>query len=350
MIRAPSDRVVRLGLALLAFALWSTFAAVHAHVKPADYYVFWEAARHWQAPYDPALITALEARLHITGAWPFVYPPTFLLVAWPFAQLPLALAYPLWTGVSAALFTYAAAHLVKPPWATLALFIVPPVVLAISPGQTSLIVGAALIGGWLNLERRPALAGVLFAVAACVKPQAAVLAPLLMFGHWRVLRWAIIGGLGMVIASCVFGPAVWLEWAQAMTVYRPEIFDRVNPSALAPSPYLQVGLIILGLWFAWTWRDLGGLLIGTFCATPYAHQYDLAALAPIALSWIIDHRRLGWGRAICGAGFLAGFVSTPAGGLVFVLGLAVAAVLERRRMTSPPPLLSQAEAGSDALG
>jgi hypothetical protein len=331
MMRMPPDRTVRLGLALLAFGVWSAFAAIHAHVKPADYYVFWEAARHWQAPYDPALITALEARLHITGAWPFIYPPTFLLIAWPFAQLPLAIAYPLWTGVWAAIFIYTAAHLVKPAWATLFLFIVPPVVLAISPGQTSLLVGAALIGGWLNLERRPAVAGVLFAVAACVKPQAAVLAPLLLFGHWRALRWAMIGGLGLVLASLVFGPAVWLGWAHAMTEYHPEIFDRVNPSAVAPGPYLWGALAVLGVWLAWTWRDIGGLLVGTFCATPYAHQYDLAALAPIALSWLIDYRRAGWGRAACGAGFLAGFVSTPVGGLAFVLGLTAAALVERRK-------------------
>jgi hypothetical protein len=331
MMRAPTDRAARLGLALLAFCAWSTFAAIHAQVQPADYYVFWEAARHWQAPYDPALITALEARLHITGAWPFIYPPTFLLVAWPFAKLPLALACPLWTGVWSAVFIYAAAHLVKPAWAALLLFIVPPVVLAISPGQTSLLVGAALIGGWLNLERRPAIAGLLFAVAACVKPQAAVLAPLLMFGHWRALRWAAIGGLGLVIASFVFGPGVWLQWAHAMTEYHPEIFDRVNPSAVAPSPYLWAALVGLGLWFAWTWRDLGGLLVGTFCATPYAHQYDLVALAPVALMWVIDYRRAGWGRAACGAGFLAGVVSTPLGGLAFVMGLTAVALFERRK-------------------
>ena len=173
--------------------VWSTFAAIHAHVKPADYYVFWEAARHWQAPYDPALITALEARLHITGAWPFAYPPTFLLLAWPFAQMPLSLAYPLWTGVSAALFTYAAAHLIRPSWAALALFIVPPVVLAVSPGQTSLIVGAAMIAGWLWREERPRLAGLAFAAAVCIKPQAMILAPVVLWGQWRLVRWALIG-------------------------------------------------------------------------------------------------------------------------------------------------------------
>ncbi len=236
-VTLPSDRIIRVGLALLAFAVWSVFAAVHAHVKPADYYVFWEAARHWQAPYDPALITALEARLHITGAWPFAYPPTFLLLAWPFAQLPLALAYPLWTGVSAALFIYAAAHLVKPPWATVALFIAPPVLLAISPGQTSLIVGAAMIGGWLWREDRPRLAGLAFAVAACIKPQAMILAPVVLWGHWRLVRWALIAGAGLVLASFAFGPGLWLQGphARADSSHVAPATDRVNPSALAAS-------------------------------------------------------------------------------------------------------------------
>jgi multidrug transporter EmrE-like cation transporter len=340
-VTLPSDRIVRAGLALAAFAVWSVFAAVHAHLKPADYYVFWEAARHWQAPYDPALITALEARLHITGAWPFAYPPTFLLLAWPFAQLPLALAYPLWTGVSAALFIYAAAHLVKPPWAALALFIAPPVVLAISPGQTSLIVGAAMIGGWLWREDRPRLAGILFAVAACIKPQAMILAPVVLWGHWRLVRWALIGGLALVLASFVFGPGLWLQWPHALEGFShvAPATDRVNPSALAASPLLAAALALLGLWIAWTWRDLTGLVAGALCLTPYAHQYDLAPLAPVALTWLIERRRHGWGRALCGAALLAGGVAIPAAGLAWVAALAVVGSRPRRSAAPQPAAL-----------
>ena len=325
-LKPPPDRVVRPALAVLAFAVWSVFAAVHAHVKPADFYVFWDAARHTGAPYDPALITRLEAQLHITGAWPFVYPPTFLLLVWPFAQLPLALAYPLWTGVSAALFVYAAAHLVKPSWATLALFIAPPVVLAISPGQTSLLVGAAMIGGWLMRDKRPALAGVLFALAACIKPQAMILAPVVLWGHWRLVRWAVIAGLALVLASFVFGPGLWLQWPHALADFShvTPATDRVNPSALAASPWLAAALALLGIYIAWTWRDLTGLVAGALCLTPYAHQYDLTPLAPLALTWLIERGRYGWGRAICGAALLAGLVSAPATGLLFVIGLAAA--------------------------
>jgi hypothetical protein len=339
------SRWTRAGLALIALVVWSVFAALHAHVKPADYYVFWTAARHTAAPYDPALIAQLQAQLHITGAWPFVYPPTFLLAAWPFGQLPLSLAYPLWTGVSAALFFYAASHLVRPAWATLALFIAPPVVQAIAPGQTSLIVGAAAIGGWLSLKERPALAGVLFAVAACIKPQAMVMAPLLLWGHWRAVRWAMIAGAGLVLASFVFGPGLWLEWPRALADFGriAPATDRVNPSALIASPIFAAGLALYGVWLAWSWRDLTGLVAGALCVTPYAHQYDLAVMAPVALAWLAEYRRYGAGRAVCAALLLAGFVSAPIGGLGFVAGLGVVRFLEQRKPGIAPAAVPSAE-------
>jgi multidrug transporter EmrE-like cation transporter len=316
---------MRPALAVLAFGVWAAFAAIHAQVKPADFYVFWDAARHTAAPYDPALIAQLEAQLHITGAWPFVYPPTFLLLAWPFGQLPLALAYPLWTGLSAAAFFYAASHLVRPSFAVLALFIVPPVVLAISPGQTSLFVGAAMLGGWLTREKRPALAGVLFAVAACIKPQAMILAPVVLWGHWRLVRWAIGAGAAIVLASFVFGPGLWLQWPHALADFShvTPATDRVNPSALLASPILAAAVAVLGIWIAWAWRDVTGLVAGALCVTPYAHQYDLAPLAPIALMWLIDRREHGWGGALCGAALLAGLVSDPGAGLAFAVALGV---------------------------
>jgi alpha-1,2-mannosyltransferase len=316
-------RAARVALAALAFAVWGVFAFVHAHVKPADFYVFWEAARHWRAPYDPALIQALETRLKITGAWPFVYPPTFLLFAWPFAQLPLALAYPLWTGLSAALFVFAASHAVKPPWLTLALFIAPPVVLAISPGQTSLIVGAAMIGGFQLAERRPGVAGLLFAIACCVKPQAMVLAPIVLWGRWRVVGAATVSTFALVAASLVFGPSLWLQWPHALVDFArvAPATDRVNPSALG-GPASAASLVALGLMIAWCERSVTGLVAGGLCLTPYAHQYDLAPLAPAAITWLVERKRVGWIRAFCGAGLLAGVVSAPLGGLAFSLGIA----------------------------
>ena len=317
-------RGMRVAIAALAFVVWAGFTATHAPQKAADFDVFWTAGRHAAAPYDPAIIAALRARFHVGGQIPFAYPPTFLLFVWPFAQLPLALAYPLWTGLSAALFFYAAAHLVRPAWLTLGLFIAPPVVLAIAPGQTSLIVGAAMIGGWLTLKDRPALAGALFAVAACIKPQAMLLAPIVLWGHWRAMRWAAAAGFGLVLVSLVFGPDLWRQWPKALASFGhvATLTDRVNPSASMAGPWLAAPLAMLGAWLAWRWRDLTGLIAGGLCLTPYAHQYDLAPLAPIALSWLADYRRQGYGRAAAGAALLAGLVATPLAGLLFVLGLA----------------------------
>ena len=319
-----NDLRLRVGLGLLAFVVWTAFAAWHAHVKPADFYVFWAAARHSQAPYDPQVIVQLEAALHMHAAWPFVYPPTFLVFTYPFGQIPLQWAYPLWTGLTSALFIFAASFMVRPVWASAALFIAPPVVLAIAPGQTSLLIGAAMIGGFLLLEKRPALAGVLFAVAACIKPQAMILAPLVLWGHWRVMRWAVIAGLGLVVASLAFGPGLWLEWPQALARFGAVVpaTERVNPSALIASPWWSGALAILGLYLAWTSRNLLGLVGGALCLTPYAHAYDLAPLAPLAILWIGERNRFGWGHAIAGAGLLAGLVATPLAALVFLVGLA----------------------------
>ena len=88
-----------------------------------------------------------------------------------------------------------------------------------SLARTSLLVGAAMIGGFLWLDRRPALAGVLFAVAACIKPQMMILAPLVLWGRWRTLGWMLGAGAAMVVASLGFGLGRWLEWPHALSAF-----------------------------------------------------------------------------------------------------------------------------------
>ena len=60
------------------------------------------------------------------------------------------------------------------PWLV---FAMPQVVLAIVLGQTTLWIGALLIWGVWLLRERPLLAGLLFGIAAAVKPQFAILIP-----------------------------------------------------------------------------------------------------------------------------------------------------------------------------
>jgi hypothetical protein len=304
---------VALGAFAIAYGL--SFARI-GHGAP-DFYVFWTAAQHWQAPYDPAIIARLEASIHLGGVWPFAYPPTFLLIVWPFAQLPLTIAYPLWTGLSCGLFFYAAAHMIRPAYATALLLIAPVIFYGAELGQTSLLVGAAMIGAWLMRDKRPLLAGVLLGIAACVKPQALVLAPIVFWGRWRLLSGMALAGAALIVASLVFGWQRWAEWPHALAAFHalvPEI-DRVNPSSLIEAPWWAAIVGAFGLYLALTSKDLVGLVGGALCLTPYAHGYDLAPLTPLAASWLFERRIHGWGLAVCGAALLAGVVATPAASL-----------------------------------
>jgi hypothetical protein len=319
-----SETGMRAALALGAFALAYALSALRIGHGAPDFYVFWTAARHWQAPYDPAIIAHLQAQLHLSGAWPFAYPPTFLLLVWPFAQLPLTLAYPLWTGLGCGLFFYAAAHLIRPIYATALLVICPVVFFSAELGQTSLLVGAAMIGAWLVRERRPALAGVLLGLAACIKPQAMVLAPIVFWGRWRTLGWMLAMGAVLVGASLVFGWRRWAEWPHALAAFQALVpqTDRINPSALIAAPGWTAAMAGVGVLLAARSRDLVGLVGGALCLTPYAHAYDLAPLCPLAAAWLFAPRRHGWARAVTGGALLAGLVATPAAALAFIAALA----------------------------
>ncbi|HWA60297.1 MAG TPA: glycosyltransferase family 87 protein, partial [Caulobacteraceae bacterium] len=316
---------LRLALSALAFLIGATIAAVRTRYGAADFDVFWAAARHPFTPYDPRVIAELKAMMHIEGEWPFVYPPTFLLFAWPFGLMPLGLAYPLWAGLGMALFVLASSFMVRPVWANALLFLTPCVVFAVAPGQSTPFVGAAAIAAFNVVERRPWLAGALFAVAACLKPQAMVLAPVVLWGRWRTLAGAVAAGLALMAASCVFGADLWLQWPRTLVAFRDVMptVSRVNPSALIASPVWALALALFGLALAWRSKDLFGLVAGGLCLTPYAHDYDLAPLAPVAITWIAERRRLGWGHAALGGAFLAGLVRSPLATTLFLAGAAI---------------------------
>ncbi|HUO12773.1 MAG TPA: glycosyltransferase family 87 protein [Caulobacteraceae bacterium] len=344
----PSDNLQRAALTAAAFVAGYALSAWRIGHGAPDFYVFWTAGRHWRTPYDPSVVAHLLAQLRLHGVWPFAYPPTFLLVAWPFAQLPLRLAYPLWTGLEMSLFLLAASYFVRPVWTTALLALTPVVFFAAMLGQTSLLTGAAMLAAWRFRDARPALAGVLLGVAGCIKPQALILAPVVFWGRWRLLGCMAVTGVVMALASLGFGWRRWPEWLHAMTAFQALVpmTDRINPSALMPGIGWSFAVGALGLWLAASSRDLVGLVAGALCVAPYAHAYDLAALTPLALGWLIEWRRAGWARALTGGALLSGLIATPLAALGLCAAVAALPAMERWRRVPRPGAGLGVEAGT----
>ncbi len=343
------EAALRSGPAVFAFAVGVMAAAysLWAHAFP-DFVVFWTAARHAADPllYDSAHLTALQTWMPGTDPRPFVYPPTFLLLAWPFGLLPALVAFLLWAGLSGAVLVLAAQQIVRPRWATLLLPICLPVLLAMAYGQSTPFAVAALITGAAQLERRPQLAGAMLAAAALIKPQLMILSPLLLLGSWPAMRAAILAGCALVAASLVFGPSRWLEWVEALPRFEVIVRHMTSPRFINPlNPGLNLAekalTVACGIGFALVCLRQGpaervaGVIAGSLCCTVYAVRPDLVALAPSALAWVAGGRTAAdWIRRGAGLALIGGVVGGPVGVLGFMAATAAAGAL--RSPTGPP--------------
>jgi len=320
-----------MGLAITAFCL-------RRHGFP-DFEVFWTAARHAHDAllYDGPHLTAAQRWCPGDGARPFIYPPTFLPIIYPFGLLPFLPAHYLWVGLSCAAFVLAAGLLVKPRWAAILLPLTFPVSLAAAYGQSVLLAGAGLVAGTALLGRRPVLAGALIAAAACIKPQLMLLSPLLLMGSWPAIGGAAAGGGALVLASLAFGPHRWIEWLDALPQFERTVRQMplhfINP--LNPGLDLPLKLVIAGAGVAfalWSLRRpaaerIVGVAAGSLCCSLYAVRPDLAIFAPSALVFVLGKRTpAAWLRRLAGVAMLSGLVAAPVGLVTFMLAMAVAGV------------------------
>jgi hypothetical protein len=296
-------RLVTLGAALLVIMISIAVLVPRLRNWPIapDFTMLWAGARFAvirpHAAYDVAAVTAAQMSLRPpVGPLPFPYPPSALPLLAPFGLLPFWPAFWLWTALSVAAFWSAARNIASGlPLA----FAAPHMVLALVLGQTTLWIGALLIWGVVLLRSRPLLAGVLFGIAAAIKPQFAVMVPFaLLFGrHWRAIGGSVGGFAAMILLSLPFGPFLWSEWA-AMIGKHPGIVSGYGLDVLGASPmllikvlglplYLHAPFVALAIWLVWrAFRSdnvklrVLALLAGTLLASPYAIRYEVAMLAP----------------------------------------------------------------------
>jgi len=248
------------------------------------------------------------------GTYLFSYPPVFLAIAAALALLPYLGALALWQGTTLCLylaacvaaFGNASPASVSRKTILFAALSFPAVFVTLVHGQNGFLSAALLTAGLLVLDKRPMLAGMLFACLA-FKPQYAVLVPfaLLAARQGRAILSGAATLVALLLASlCLFGASVWLGFFDGLTLARHLVLDEGGAGYEkmqslfaaarllgAPLPLAYgvqaAGTIAVAAAIVWLWASQAdsrlkgaALLCGSLLATPYGFDYDLVILGP----------------------------------------------------------------------
>jgi alpha-1,2-mannosyltransferase len=243
----------------------------------------------------------------------FYYPPMFLLLCGALAHLPYLTAFVVFEATTFGFYLLVLRSILgERSVAILVPFLAfPPVLWTIGLGQNGFLTAGLLGAATLLIDRRPAIAGLLFG-ALCVKPHFALLVPVALAagGRWR----AFAAAFGCAATLClwslvVFGWSTWHAFLTAVTgsqaVYtsgRIPFGGFVTPFGAAMllgatgtlSGIVQVSATVAAAGFvAWVWRRglplpirAASLVSATLVAVPLALFYDLV-LAGIASAWLL---------------------------------------------------------------
>jgi alpha-1,2-mannosyltransferase len=303
-----------------------------ANVYAAGTYVLEGRA---EAPFDLALHSARQREIFGANA-PFYgwhYPPFFLFVAAALATMPYGLALVAWLATTFLLYLLSIRAILKlreappgapaseqgsdPLWLLFAIAF-PAVLVNAGHGQNGFLTAALIGGGLVLLDRRPALAGILFGLLS-YKPQFGLMIPLVLMvtQRWRVFGFAAATVAALAIASTLaFGPQVWSAFLASTEFMRvvvveggdigwhkiQSVFSWIRmwggSIGLAYAMHFAV-LLALGVMLVRLWRSdrsyplkAGALIIASMLSTPYALDYDMMALAPAIAFLALD----GWQR------------------------------------------------------
>jgi alpha-1,2-mannosyltransferase len=365
----------------LAVAIAWIAASLPAGVDPAgkaigtDFTSFWAAGKlalagEAASAYDPARHYAVQREAFAgapIGFAAFFYPPTFLLLCLPLGMLPYFAALLAWLGATGAACARAVRALrpAAADWVVLLAF--PAVLLNAEHGQNGFLTAALLAAGVALLDRRPVLAGIAFG-ALVVKPQLALMLPLLVIarGRWSTLAAASATALVVCLAATMaFGAGIWTHFLSASSLARASLeqglvgFDRMQ------SVFAAVRLLGGNTALAWVVQAMSGIAAGaavlvvarrsdpgiagaaavtaTLLATPFLLDYDLMALAiPLAVLSGTGHRAefLPWEKTVLCAAYVWPFLARPLAMHLHVpltpVLVALVLALAVRRSASPP--------------
>jgi hypothetical protein len=237
------------------------------------------------------------------------YPPHHLLFAWPFGLMPYVPAYLLWCVLGFAAYLFVCADGERRPERLLLLAVAPAVIVNVAFGQNGFVSAVLLIGGLINLDRRPILAGVLFAFLT-FKPQLGILLPvmLLLTGRWRVIAAAAVTVALLFLATVLtFGWHVWTDyfavavpaqtafWMKATGFFMPmmpTVFMNLRLAgypidvAYAVQAVVSAAVIAAVIWTFMRRRDPvlanAVLVTATVAVLPFAFNYDF-----VMFGWVL---------------------------------------------------------------
>ena len=303
---------------LLVFALLSLGTLQLLRLQPAgvDFAGMWGGAKAAMTNvarlYDFHYVSELQnwplgpGRLR-----PYAYPPSALLFLAPFAMVPWNVGYLIWTALTGAFFAWAGFRAGAPKWFVL----IPWVTFAAFCGQVTFLVGGLVMLA-LTLGEAPILAGVLFGMAAAVKPQLLMLLPLALVAEarWRTIVATGVTGIVMgAAAALIWGLDPWFEWLAALPRFEHLVSHARGLVANAITPYSaltywnqggSISLLLAPVAAYWVWRtfrrggDVADKLIalfgGAFLISPYAMNYELALFAPATAIYLARTKDARW--------------------------------------------------------
>ncbi|HEY1857975.1 glycosyltransferase family 87 protein [Acidocella sp.] len=282
---------------------------VIAATRPAlnsDFMAFWSYPRFAAAHpvrdiYNAAQLQVFQQSLYpgFHSFYPYLYPPTLLLVTWWLRFCGFATAQLLWSLAGLAFFLAAGLAFCRRRLVLLALLVSPASLLNLVTGETAYFTSGLLLLGLAARPGRPILAGIAFGLLT-LKPQLGVLLPIFLIAQrdWTVIGAAVATAVGLIVASCLaFPPSLWGLWFHTLPAYQASYFSGTGLNlniVITPA----ANLITLGLapGIAWAVQALYGLTIavlvwlaarhasnqhavavllaGMFLAVPHAYAYD----------------------------------------------------------------------------
>ena len=364
-----------LNIALLAYLVLTSRNGVdrNGYLLGTDFLSFWTAGNMLHAGgnvYDAAAHAAAQQRYFVQdGTYTaFFYPPAFLPVCYALGLLGYFPALATWLLATGSAYAVAVrlwfAKLAPGRYHWTAIAALPPVLIAVTHGQTSFVAAALLGLGALLVPERPVLAGVLLGLAT-IKPQFGLLVPLVLVltRQWQVIAVAALSAAALaLVATLAFGMAIWRDWLAGMGPATAALESGAIGYAKMQSLFaaaklmgassqlaygLQAclsGIVAIAIGLA-AWRQRYGsmlasaMLAGSLLTTPFMLDYDLVLLA-FPLIALLGSGFRPWEKLAAALIFIAPVFARPlaeATGVPIMPPLLIAlfVVLVRRCLNSP---------------